>query len=207
MASFGRAGRNRCSCFESHLSDFALEDSRQPAPQPGRTRDFHSSRFWLARSLRWTVATVFLLFLPAIFQVVFGVIKAIVEDKASVARDAVHAFLTTIITSTLTLTFLAHQTLLSLDAVVRAVVRKSFTRQRLLEWETAAEAELTTRMGPADRYLNWIPVLSIAVGALVWWIQPASLIVALPILALWACSKLVSIWLNRPTGVPRKELP
>ncbi len=165
---------------------------------------------WLApgvRPVRWTLATVFLLFLPAVFQVIFGAVKAIVEDKLTVARDAVHAFLTTIITSTLTLIFLAHQTLLSLDAVGRAIVRKTFTRQRLLEWETAAEAELTTRLAPADRYLNWIPVLSIVVGALVWWAQPAALTVALPILALWACSKLVSIWLNRPTGVPRKELP
>ncbi len=165
---------------------------------------------WLApgvRPVRWTLATVFLLFLPAVFQVIFGVVKAIFEDKLTVARDAVHAFLTTIITSTLTLIFLAHQTLLSLDAVVRAIVRKSFTRERLLEWETAAEAELATRLGPADRYLNWIPVLSLVVGALVWWIHPSSLEVALPILLLWASSKLVSIWLNRPTGVPRKELP
>ena len=38
-----------------------------------------------------------------------------------------------------------HQTLLSLDAVVRAIVRATFTRERILEWETAAEAELTTR--------------------------------------------------------------
>ena len=165
---------------------------------------------WLApgvRPVRWTLATVFLLFLPAIFQVIFGAIKAIVEDKVTVARDAVQAFLTTIITSTLTLIFLAHQTLLSLDAVVRAIVRKSFTRERLLEWETAAEAELSTRLGPADLYLNWIPVLSVALGVLVWWVQPSSLIVAVPILLLWASSKFVSIWLNRPTGVPRKELP
>ena len=81
---------------------------------------------WLApgiRPVRWTLATVFLLFVPAVFQLIFGVIKAIVEDKASVARDALQSFLTTIITSTLTLIFLAHQTLLSLDAVVRAIVR------------------------------------------------------------------------------------
>ena len=42
----------------------------------------------------------------------------------------------------LTLTFLAHQALLSMDAVVRTMVRRLITRQRLLQWETAAEAEL-----------------------------------------------------------------
>jgi cyclic beta-1,2-glucan synthetase len=165
---------------------------------------------WLTpgiRPVRWTLASVFLLFLPAFFQAAVGVVKAFVEDKLSLARDAGHAFVATVITTTLTLTFLAHQTLLSLDAVVRAIVRASFTRERMLEWETAAEAELTTRLGPADRYLNWIPALAIALGALIWWAQPAALYVAVPILLLWASSKLVSIWLNRPTGVPRKELP
>ena len=164
---------------------------------------------WLVpggRPVRWTLAAVFLLFLPAFFQVIFGVIKGLVEDKSSVARAAVEAFGTTLITTTLTLTFLAHQTLLSLDAVVRAIVRAAYTRERMLEWETAAEAELATRLTPADRYLNWIPVLSLAIAALVWWLQPSALYVALPILLLWASSKLVSIWLNRPTGVPRKEL-
>ena len=33
----------------------------------------------------------------------------------------------------------------SLDAVVRALVRHFITRERLLEWETAAEAELGKR--------------------------------------------------------------
>src|SRR5258708_13808999 len=41
----------------------------------------------------------------------------------------------------LTVVFLAHQALVSLDAVVRALVRRMVTRERLLQWETAAEAE------------------------------------------------------------------
>ncbi len=165
---------------------------------------------WLApgiRPVRWTLATIFLLFLPGCFQLVVGFAKAIIEDKSSLFRDAVRAFLATLVTTSLTLIFLAHQTLLSLDAVVRAIVRATFTRERLLEWETAAEAELSTGLTPADRYLNWIPILALGLGALVWRGQPGSLYVALPILLLWASSKLVSIWLNRPNIVPRKELP
>ena len=45
----------------------------------------------------------------------------------------------------LTLTFLAHQTLLSADAVLRTFYRRMVSRQRLLEWETAAEAEMGYR--------------------------------------------------------------
>src|SRR5436190_2227918 len=70
------------------------------------------------------------------------------------------------------------------------------TRERLLEWETAAEAELGTRSNPVDRYLNWMPVLAAAVGFLVWAVRPRSLAAAILILLLWACSKLVAMWLN-----------
>ena len=157
--------------------------------------------------LRWTAAAVFLLFLPACFALVFGTIKAIVEDKYSQIRDVLQTFFSTVVTTALTLIFVVHQTLLSLDAVVRAIVRATFTRERMLEWETAAEAELTTRTTPADRYLNWVPVLCVALGGLILWLQPRSFLVALPILVAWASSKLVSTWLNLPTGVPRKELP
>jgi hypothetical protein len=165
---------------------------------------------WLVpgvHALRWTAASVFLLFLPACFALVLGVVKAIVEDKFSQIRDAFHSFFSTVVTTFLTLIFLVHQTLLSLDAVLRAIVRAVFTRERLLEWETAAEAELAARTTPADRYLNWVPVLSIALGAFMLWAQPHSFLVALPILVAWASSPFVSNWLNRPTGAPRKKLP
>jgi len=158
-------------------------------------------------ALRWTLATIALLFFPAVFQMIVGIGKAMAEDKHTLAQDAVRAFVSTVITTFLNLAFLAHQTLLSLDAVVRAIVRATFTRERMLEWETAAEAELATRYTPADRYLNWIPLLAVALGVLIWSVRPYSLFVASPILVLWASSKLVTLWLNRPTTLPRKELP
>ena len=84
------------------------------------------------------------------------------------------AFYAANFTVLLTLVFLAHQTLVSLDAVVRALVRRMVTRERLLEWETAAEAEAGTRRTPVDRYLDWMPFLAIAIGLLVWRVRPHS---------------------------------
>jgi hypothetical protein len=104
------------------------------------------------------------------------------------------------------LIFLAHQTMLALDAVARALVRRFVTQDRLLEWETAAESELNTRgPGPVDVYLSWMPVLSIILGLLVWAVRPQALPAALPILSLWACSKMISSWLNRPPATTRKR--
>ena len=52
----------------------------------------------------------------------------------------------------LTLTFLAHQALISADAVFRTFYRRLVSRQRLLEWETAAEAEMGERQTDVRRY-------------------------------------------------------
>jgi len=106
----------------------------------------------------------------------------------------------------LILVFLAHQMLLSLDAMVRALVRQFVTGQRLLEWETAAQAELGgQRRTPLDVYLDWQPALAIGLASLLWFARPGAFSAAVPILALWAGSKPISVWLNRSPLAPRAE--
>jgi cyclic beta-1,2-glucan synthetase len=154
----------------------------------------------------WTAATVAILFLPALCQLLYEVVYAAISGKRSAFADALNTFLNSTIAGLLTITFLAHQALLSLDAVVRTMVRRLITRQRLLQWETAAEAELTTdKPSTIDIYLNWTPVLALGVFALVWAVRPAALLPALPLLLLWACSKPISLWMNRPPQAPRKD--
>ncbi len=151
----------------------------------------------------WTLATICILFVPAWVEFVFGLTRAIVARQAQILREAASTLFATNFTALLTLTLLAHQTLLSLDAVMRALVRHLVTRRRMLEWETAAEAELGERRTPVDRYIDWMPFFAIGLGLLIWLVRPPSLLAAAPILALWACSKLFAVWLNasplRPT--------
>jgi cyclic beta-1,2-glucan synthetase len=151
----------------------------------------------------WTLATICILFVPAWVEFVFGLTRAIVARQAQILREAASTLIATNFTALLTLTLLAHQTLLSLDAVMRALVRHLVTRRRMLEWETAAEAELGERRTPVDRYIDWMPFFAIGLGLLIWLVRPPSLLAAAPILALWACSKLFAVWLNasplRPT--------
>jgi len=165
---------------------------------------------WLtpgARHLAWTLAAILLLAIPMCFQLAFGLVRAWIKHKSKIAREAVSAFLATSFQTLLTLVFLAHQTLLSIDAVVRAVFRRTVSRERLLEWETAAEAEATARLTPVDRYLGWTPVIAIGLGVLVWRAQPHALASALPVLLLWASSKSVSAWLNRSPLPARIKMP
>ncbi len=154
----------------------------------------------------WTLATLCILLLPSVCEFVFTLVRAAITREASLARKAPAALYASVANVLLLLTFLAHQTLVSLDAVVRAFVRRTITRRGLLEWETAAEAEhRSAKTTPVDSYLNWVPILALAIGVLVWSIRPAALPFALPILFLWACSKPVASWLNRPSVTPGNE--
>src|ERR1700685_2126819 len=156
----------------------------------------------------WTLATLAILFVPTWCQFAFELVRAAVKDKSEIARDAVDALFAGNINVFLSLTFLAHQMLLSLDAVVRTLVRRILTRQRLLQWETAAEAETgTSSRTTLDTYLDWTPALAFGLGVLVWFVRPRALPVALPILLLWASSKLLSRWLNRPPRPLRSQVP
>ncbi len=154
----------------------------------------------------WTLATICILFVPAWVELGFGLVRAVAARQPRMAADAFINLFSANFAVLLELTLLAHQTLLSLDAVVRALVRRMVTRRRLLEWETAAQAEMGERRTPVDRYIDWMPFLAISLGLLIWLVRPQSLLAASPILALWACSKLLVTWLNSSPLEPAPEL-
>jgi cyclic beta-1,2-glucan synthetase len=155
---------------------------------------------------QWTLAALCILFLPTWIEFAFNLVRALVTRDLTVARDAFTSLYTANVSLGFTFVFLAHQTMLAIDAVVRAMVRRFVTQDRLLEWETAAESEINTRRrSSVDAYLGWISLLSILLGLLVWAVRPQALSAAVPVLALWACSKLVSSWLNRPPAAARNQ--
>ena len=154
----------------------------------------------------WTLATVVILFLPAWSWSGFQLIRAVLAGDWATARGAIEGLFSANVGVLLILVFLAHQMLLSLDAMVRALVRQFVTGQRLLEWETAAQAELgTQRRTPLDVYLDSQPALAIGLATILWFARPGAFSAAVPILLLWASSKLISVWLNRSPLAPRAE--
>jgi hypothetical protein len=155
---------------------------------------------------RWTVATLCILFVPAWVEFASNLFRAALALDLTVVRDACSTLYTANVNLLFTLIFLPHQTMVAVDAVVRSLVRRFVTQARLLEWETAAESELQTRgRTPVDAYLNWTPLLVIALGLLVWVARPQALPTALPILALWASNKMLSSWLNRAPATARSH--
>ncbi len=155
----------------------------------------------------WTLVTLFLLFVPTLLSLIFGLGRAAFSPQKGEAREALIGFSQSVIITLLNLAFLPHQTLLTLDAIIRALVRRFITGQRLLEWETAAQAEtVSARTTPVDRYLRATPLFTLIIAMVVALVRPSSFLVALPILILWGFESGITAWLNKPPHEARKRL-
>jgi cyclic beta-1,2-glucan synthetase len=149
------------------------------------------------------IAAIFMaLLLPTYveFAVGLGMLKKrswrgeIHERASQFWRGHVEAFLT--------LTFLLHQSLLMLDAIVRTLVRRFITKKRLLEWESMAQSESgapgSDRAGLAALYLLACPALGALVAVTA---QPSVARVFYVIIALWIASPAIAQFLSaRPSS-------
>ncbi len=151
----------------------------------------------------WTVVGVAVLFLPVYCGLFFSILRMPLRWRPFVGWfwDTGHAFLNGHAISFFSLIFLLHQAFLSMDAITRSILRVFVTKRKLLEWETAAEAEAASRSkSTVDVYLEWTPWVSLWLGVLLWIVRPSALPAAAPVLALWTASRGFSAWLN---GAPR----
>src|SRR5258707_244199 len=148
----------------------------------------------------WTAAAIATLFLPVYWQVFFALLRMplVRVEFSPWLKDTAPAFLKGHFVALLSLVFLLHQSMLSMDAILRSILRVFVTKRRLLEWETAAESESAAlSKATVDTYLEWTPVLAIVIAFAVWAFRPAALPVALPVIGLWFFSHAISGWLNR----------
>jgi hypothetical protein len=167
---------------------------------------------WLALPggpLYWTIAVLLLHFLPVFFQLGFAFGRNFASEHKQTAGEILAAFGHSALVTLLNLIFLPHQMMLAIDAIIRTMVRQFVTGERLLEWETAAQAESKSkRRTPVDRYLAWTPIVAFGLGVLVYYVatQRQAISVAAPILLLWACANMVTAWLNRPPQEQQQRL-
>ena len=121
----------------------------------------------------WTAAGLALLlfpFLPGYVELLISILRAgprifsrIFWKNAAVDLAGQHSVLL------FRMTFLCHQSLVALDAVVRSLVRMGLTRKRLLEWEIAAMSELRAgKRNLVEIYLECYPGGGDRPGCLDW---------------------------------------
>ena len=148
----------------------------------------------------WTAATVALMLIPSYVQLVLSLSRLWrADDRVGLLRQTFSDFTSEQIGVLITLTFLAHQTLVTLDAIFRTVFRLTVSKRNLLEWETAAQSEMEAKKRtPVDVYLDWTPIVALALMLAVYLFRPAAVLPAVPILLLWLISKPAARWLDRP---------
>ncbi len=102
----------------------------------------------------------------------------------------------------LTFVFLPYDALISLDAIGRTLVRSLITGKRLLEWQTASDAERSARGGRLGFYSTmWIaPAMALGCGSFLALVHPTELPIAAPILGLWLACPWIAWRISQPIG-------
>ncbi len=100
----------------------------------------------------------------------------------------------------LTLVFLPYDAYMSLDAIVRTLVRVLITRRRLLEWQTSSDAERSARTDLGSFFNTmWIaPALALVMAAYFIAKQPGLFLDAAPLIVLWLFAPAIAWWISQP---------
>jgi cyclic beta-1,2-glucan synthetase len=154
----------------------------------------------------WTAVSLILLLLPVYFQALFSLIRVLKSPSWTALKDMLAQTVAAHLNVLLSLTFLAHQALVGVDAIVRSNVRRLITGKRMLEWETAAEAEAGhAKRTPVDNYMRAMPLVALLLAGLLYLINRPALMMW-PFLLVWALSGAVAKWLSSPPKIADAEI-
>ncbi len=153
--------------------------------------------------MRSTVAVLALMLGPVYIEVLFSVLRLPpLKFWRGYFTEVLFRFSRGHLDALLSLVFLAHQASLMADAIVRTLVRRFITKMRLLEWESMAQSESTSRnsVGLVGLHLHACPLAAMLIALLLH--NPGeSQIPAFLILATWIICPLAAWWLNeRPSA-------
>ncbi len=156
----------------------------------------------LPAPLSWTLAVLSLLFVPELLPGLAELVRR--PPKLPLSSHVIIVVRSTarrLAKIALWLTFLPFEASVALDAAVRSLWRVLYSRQRLLEWQTAAAVESAAAAG-IGRVLRrmWVgPSLAAAVAVVLITLgaQRAG-VSAGPVLLLWCLSPVMAWWVSRP---------
>src|SRR6476619_6052428 len=111
----------------------------------------------------WTLIVLGAIGFPWALSLLLAIVRPPIDQSwlayyAAVGRDA----LVSVQQFVLAVTFLPHQAVVSTDAIVRTIVRLKFTKQKLLEWQTASQVERALSRSRVEVWRRMGPVVVIA---------------------------------------------
>ncbi len=208
------------------VPDAASNKTRNPLPLIGRWKILDNLRrtlvspalfLWLAAawtifpgsSLWWTFFTVIVIAFPVYLHVTTSLL---IHPRGVPWTSHFWSVWGDLRTNTaqvaLSIVLLPHQAYLMVDAIVRTVFRKVVSRKKLLQWVTAADAELSSRHDLAAFILFMWPVELLAVLTIVATaiIKPSALPLAGVFAIAWATSPAVAYLVSKPRRPERKTI-
>ena len=161
---------------------------------------FLCGMFATGRALRYCLAVIAVLVIPAFAQMFFSLLSFPPRRfLRSFLREAGWNFGQALLEAALTITFLLHQAMLMMDAIVRTLVRRCITKRNLLEWESMAQAEAggSGRMSLVSLYLLLCPAVATAISFFAARAQTGLELLPIAVLLLWAATPLAAEFVSR----------
>ncbi|MBW6466612.1 MAG: hypothetical protein K0B06_08925 [Brevefilum sp.] len=145
----------------------------------------------------WTLLILFVSAFPLLNNIVTSLSSRFLKGaKANVFANLRIAFMRWL----LWLVFLPYESLTMIDAIVTTLVRIFVSQKRLLQWQTSAH---TIRVFGKHRKISTIwtrmigaPLISIAIGWMVFLMNPQALWTSLPFIFVWIISPQLAYWIS-----------
>ena len=158
----------------------------------------------LPAAATWTAFLLALLVVPSVPPVLAGLVpgpgRVSVRSSLRALREDLRLAL---LQAALHVVFLGHQAAVMADAIGRTLFRLAISRRQMLEWVTAAQAQVGPRLGLAGFYGRMWGAVAIGVAvvllAVTGYIRSA---LALPFAATWMLSPFLARRISRPPALP-----
>jgi cyclic beta-1,2-glucan synthetase len=203
---FGRGGTPRTGSQSFHIPAISrwkmLDNLRRTLLAPAMLLTMLVG--WLVPSLSpwtWTRFVLITISIPALLPFLMGLNTRLSGiSKRSHIRGIFQDLSIGTSQIALTVTFLANQTWLMSDAIIRTLVRVFITRRNLLEWVTTAQASYGIDLKLLSIYKRMVGGLAIAIISLfvVAHFHPQAMSAALPFVLIWCAAPAISRWISLP---------
>jgi len=157
----------------------------------------------------WTLAAIGVVLLPSAFACLLDLLRKPTEVLwKQHLTSSLRCAATHLAQSAFALACLPYEACFSLDAILRTLWRTLVSHRRLLEWSVSGDAGRNRRNSLAEAWrAMWIgpgAALAMAICLAAW--RPNALLVAWPVLGLWAISPSIAWWTGRPVPARASRL-
>lgn len=183
-----------------------FDNLRRSLLEPSLVALLAAAWFALPDPALWTLAALACLVIPAYVELALALVRLPpARFWSQYFREVAWRFGRAHADAVLQVVFLAQQACLMVDAVGRTLVRLFITRRRLLEWESAAQAEASAGRGMSlpSIYLFASPIVALA-AALAMPYNTAEASPPVLVLQAWIFAPLIARWLNGRPRAPRR---